>query len=172
VKVLDFGMVKSQSEDQEMLTRLTSDNAVYGTPAFMAPEQALGSQFIDGRTDLYAVGCLAYLLITGRLVFTGRTAIEILMQHTQGVPVQPFLRTELAIPPMLDDVIMTCLAKNPDDRPPSADALAEALARVEISSSWTAPRAQEWGHSNHPRRRDDGARSRTAASLGFRNDRN
>jgi eukaryotic-like serine/threonine-protein kinase len=151
VKVLDFGMVKSQNEDQEMLTRLTSDHAVYGTPAFMAPEQALGGQFVDGRTDLYAVGCLAYWLITGQLVFTGRTAIEILMQHTQAVPARPSSRTELAIPPMLDDVIMTCLAKKPDDRPPSADALTEALARIETSNFWTAPRAQEWWATHHPK---------------------
>ena len=151
VKVLDFGMVKSQSEHQEMLTRLTSDHRVYGTPAFMAPEQALGSQFVDGRTDLYAVGCLAYWLITGQLVFTGRTAIEVLMQHTQATPLRPSSRTELAIPPMLDDVIMTCLAKKPEDRPSSADALADALARIETGSYWTPPRAKEWWKSHHPR---------------------
>jgi serine/threonine-protein kinase len=151
VKVLDFGMVKSQSEDQDMLTKLTSDNAVYGTPAFMAPEQALGSQFVDGRTDLYAVGCLAYWLVTGHLVFTGRTAIETLMQHTQAVPVRPSARTDLAIPPILDDVIMACLAKKPEDRLPSADALAEALARIETDAFWTPPRAQEWWDTHHPK---------------------
>jgi serine/threonine-protein kinase len=164
VKVLDFGMVKSQREDGEARTRLTADNAVYGTPAFMAPEQVLGSQFVDGRTDLYAVGCLAYWLITGHLVFTGRTAMEILVQHTQAVPVRPSNRTELEIPPKLEDVIMTCLAKNPDDRPVSADKLAEGLASIETRSIWTIGRAQEWWSMHHPKGRHDGSRIRDAAA--------
>jgi serine/threonine-protein kinase len=150
VKVLDFGMVKSQREDGEARTRLTADNAVYGTPAFMAPEQVLGSQPVDGRTDLYAVGCLAYWLITGQLVFTGRTSMEILVQHTQTVPVRPSARTELVVPPMLDDLVLTCLAKNPDDRPSSADALAGALARIAMDRGWTTVRAQEWWSTHHP----------------------
>jgi serine/threonine-protein kinase len=148
VKVLDFGMVKSQREGAE--AELTSDDAVCGTPAFMAPEQVLGSRFVDGRTDLYAVGCLAYWLLTGQLVFTGRTAMEILVQHTQAVPLRPSARTELAVPAALDDVLLTCLAKNPDDRPPSADSLADALASIATGLSWTTPRAQEWWDVHHP----------------------
>ena len=91
VKVLDFGMVKSQrnSEGDDAETKLTGPDAVCGTPAFMAPEQVLGNRLVDGRTDLYAVGCLAYWLVTGQLVFKGQRAMEILMQHTQAVPVPP-----------------------------------------------------------------------------------
>jgi serine/threonine-protein kinase len=150
VKVLDFGMVKSQSEGPDAATQLTSLNEVCGTPAFMAPEQVLGSQPVDGRTDLYAVGCLAYWLITGQLVFTGRTSMEILVQHTQTVPVRPSVRTELVVPPMLDDLVLTCLAKNPADRPSSADALAGALARIAMDRGWTTVRAQEWWGTHHP----------------------
>jgi serine/threonine protein kinase len=152
VKVLDFGMVKSQREGDDTETKLTADQAVCGTPAFMAPEQVLGSRFVDGRTDLYAVGCLAYWSITGQLVFTGRTAMEILVQHTQAVPVRPSARTELEIPATLDDVILTCLAKNPDDRPVSADRLAETLASIATGSTWTIRRAQEWWNMHHPKR--------------------
>jgi serine/threonine-protein kinase len=152
VKVLDFGMVKSQRDDENAETKLTNDHAICGTPAFMAPEQALGSALVDGRTDLYGVGCLAYWLITGQLVFKGRTAMEILMQHTQAMPVAPSARTELGVPPALDEIILACLAKNPDDRPASADTLAEALASVVTDSSWTTPRAQKWWDLHHPSR--------------------
>jgi len=164
VKVLDFGMVKSQRENSDAETQLTADHAICGTPAFMAPEQVLASSFVDGRTDLYAVGCLAYWLITGQLVFTGRTAMEILVQHTQAVPVRPSARTELEIPAKLDDVILTCLAKNPDDRPASADKLAEALTSIAAGSSWTTRRAQEWWNMHHPRGRHEGSRIRVAAA--------
>ena len=118
----------------------------------MAPEQVLGSRLVDGRTDLYAVGCLAYWLITGQPVFTGRTAMETMMQHTQAVPVPPSARTELEVPPALDHMVLTCLAKNPDDRSASADKLAEALASIATRSSWTTPRAHEWWDRHHPAR--------------------
>jgi serine/threonine-protein kinase len=149
VKVLDFGMVKSQREGEDT-QQLTGDHMVPGTPAFMAPEQVVGSRLIDGRTDLYAVGCLAYWLVTGQLVFTGRTAIETMVQHTQAIPVPPSARTELEIPPALDSIILACLAKNPNDRPASADALAEALGSITMRSSWTIARAHEWWDRHHP----------------------
>src|SRR5262245_39125282 len=151
VKVLDFGMVKSQREGDDTETKLTSPNAVCGTPAFMAPEQVLGNRLIDGRTDLYAVGCLAYWLITCQLVFTGKTVMEVLVQHAQEMPIPPSARTEMEVPSALDDIVLACLAKVPDDRPASADRLAEALASIATRSSWTTPRAQEWWDLHHRR---------------------
>lgn len=148
VKVLDFGMVKSQRESAD--TQLTGEHAIWGTPAFMAPEQVLGSRPVDGRTDLYAVGCLAYWLVTGQLVFAGRTPMEIMMQHTQTPPVPPSARTELEIPPALDRAILGCLEKNPDDRPATADQLAEALASIATRSAWTTERAREWWELHQP----------------------
>jgi serine/threonine-protein kinase len=150
VKVLDFGMVKSQQEGEAAETQLTGDHAVAGTPAFMAPEQVLGRRRVDGRTDLYAVGCLAYWLTTGQLVFAGKTAMEILTQHAQAAPVPPSARTELELPAALDRIILSCLAKNPDDRPASADVLAEALASVSTRESWTPQRAHEWWDRHQP----------------------
>jgi eukaryotic-like serine/threonine-protein kinase len=149
VKVLDFGMVKSDREGDDAETQLTGPNTVCGTPAFMAPEQVLGNRLVDGRTDLYAVGCLAYWLITGQLVFTGQTAMEILIQHTHAVPVPPSTRTEMPVPRALDDIVLACLAKDSDDRPASADTLAEALASIATGSSWTTSRAQEWWNLHH-----------------------
>jgi len=149
VKVLDFGMVKWQREEAVNVTQ-TGDHAVAGTPAFMAPEQVLGNRPVDGRSDLYAVGCLAYWLVTGQLVFTGRTAMETMMQHTHATPERPSSRTELEIPPELDRLILTCLAKEPEQRPATADQLAEDLARIETGSVWTPARAREWWDRHRP----------------------
>ena len=79
----------------------------------MAPEQVMSDRPLDGRSDIYAVGCLAYWLVTGQLVFTGRTAIEIMMHHAQTVPMPPSERTEVAISKRFDAVILACLEKNP-----------------------------------------------------------
>jgi serine/threonine-protein kinase len=85
VKVLDFGIVKAihspgSSEDVPTLG-VTMENVVRGTPAFIAPEQAVGDQPVDHRADIYGIGCLAYWLLTGQLVFTGKTPMQLLMQH-------------------------------------------------------------------------------------------
>jgi hypothetical protein len=150
VKVLDFGMVMS-SEGEGTDARLTGDRSVWGTPAYMAPEQVIGDRPVDARTDVYAVGCVGYWLLTGQLVFTGRTAMEIMMQHTHEPPVPPSERTELAIPPALDVLLVSCLAKKPDERPASADALAAALSAIATPTPWTAARAREWWDLHHPR---------------------
>jgi serine/threonine-protein kinase len=149
VKVLDFGMVKSQRMGEDADTKITGDHAVFGTPAFMAPEQVLGHS-IDARTDLYALGCLGYWLVTGQMVFSGRTAMETMMQHAQAAPVPPSARTEVDVPAALDDLIMSCLAKNPDHRPASADDVARALLSITTRTAWTAQSAHEWWDRHHP----------------------
>jgi len=151
IKVLDFGLVKSQHNAVGGELTLTMDHSLHGTPAFMAPEQVLGDRPLDGRSDIYAVGCLAYWLVTGHLVFSGRTPMEIMVQHTQTKPVPPSLRTELAISRAFDDLIMACLEKNPDHRPPTAEILAARLATVETTNKWTQQNAQKWWDVHHPR---------------------
>ena len=149
VKVLDFGLVKSQDTGLTM-TGVTTEHVVRGTPAFMSPEQALSNRPLDGRSDLYAVGCLAYWLVTGELVFAGRTAMETLLQHTQADPAPPSQRTELPIPEALDRLILDCLQKNPDDRPASADVVTARLTAITTEADWTPERAQEWWNLHHP----------------------
>jgi eukaryotic-like serine/threonine-protein kinase len=151
VKVLDFGLVKSQGDERATELSLTGDRHAGGTPAFMAPEQALGSGLIDGRSDIYAMGCLAYWLVTGQLVFTGRTAVETMLHHTQTKPVPPSKRTELQIPEALDQVILACLEKSPDDRPATADALSARLASIETTESWTPELTRQWWDTHRPR---------------------
>jgi len=117
----------------------------------MAPEQVLGDRPLDGRSDIYAVGCVAYWLVTGRLVFTGRTPMEIMLQHTQAKPVPPSKRTELQLCPAFDELVMACLEKNPDHRPATAEILAASLAKIETRDAWTPERARNWWDLHHPR---------------------
>ena len=130
VKVLDFGLVKSHGPQGATELNLTRDHAVGGTPAFMAPEQVMSDRPLDGRSDIYAVGCLAYWLVTGAAGVHRAHAIEIMMHHAQTVPVPPSARSEIAISKRFDAVILACLEKNPEARPATADALAAELAGI------------------------------------------
>jgi eukaryotic-like serine/threonine-protein kinase len=125
VKVLDFGLVKSITGGEDDVLATAAGMAV-GTPAFMAPEMAHGGQ-VDGRADLYSVGCVAYFLLTGQLVFEGDTPMGTVLRHVQQEPVPPSLRTDNAIPPEIERVVLWCLAKAPEARPQSAGALMAAL---------------------------------------------
>ena len=148
VKVLDFGLVKSIAADSD--ARLTREGVTTGTPAFMAPEAARGSDRIDGRADIYGLGCVAYWLLTGTLVFDHKSAIAMAMAHVQETPVPPSQKTELPIPASLDRVILACLAKKPEDRPSSAETLARMLAECEGADSWTQDEAERWWLTNRP----------------------
>ena len=143
VKVLDFGIVGSTRDPADTSPALTQENAVQGTPAFIAPEQAMGGS-VDGRADIYAVGCVAYWLLTGQFVFRAETSMGLLLQHAQAAPAPPSSRTDLPIPRALDDLILSCLAKDPADRPQSARDLSRRLGEVEGASAWTQERAREW----------------------------
>ncbi|HEY6573161.1 MAG TPA: serine/threonine-protein kinase, partial [Candidatus Eisenbacteria bacterium] len=117
VKVLDFGLVKTHMTTHEEQTLLTSPDVTTGTPAFMSPEMALGDAEVDARADVYALGCVAYWLLTGRLVFEADSAVRMMLQHIKSEPVPPSQMTEINVPPELDRLILECLAKNPDERP-------------------------------------------------------
>jgi len=147
VKVLDFGLVKVLDNDE---TQMTMEGATKGTPAFMAPELALGKQEIDGRCDLYGLGCVAYWLMTGRLVFEERSTTAMILAHVQSAPVPPSVRSELEVPPSLDRAILMCLEKEPAGRPANADALLGVLRSCEGVGSWTPENAETWWITNRP----------------------
>jgi len=147
-KVLDFGLVKVLDENET----LTNAGATTGTPAYMAPELALGSPNLDGRTDLYGLGCVAYWLVTGKLVFEEKGAAPMMLAHVQKAPVRPSSRSEFAVPASLDEAIMMCLAKQPGGRPGSAEALARLLDRCDDVGSWSADEAEQWWRTNIPER--------------------
>ena len=149
VKVLDFGLVKSE-RDRASDVRLTAPNHTTGTPAYMAPEVVLGTATVDHRVDIYALGCVAYWLLTGQLVFEG-TSMQQLLRHAHDTPVPPSQRSELPIPASLDQVVLACLAKHPDQRPQSAAELGRLLLdTVPESERWTDERAEHWWQRHRP----------------------
>jgi serine/threonine-protein kinase len=151
VKVLDFGLVKPISDDEGTTQiDLSAAHVARGTPAFMAPEQAIGDRPVDTRADLYALGCLAYWLVTGQRVFEGHTALDTLVKHAHDVPSAPSQRTELPIPRSFDDLVLACLAKDPAARPQTADAVAERLAAIGAAAAWTQARARPWWQLHAP----------------------
>ena len=155
VKVLDFGIVKAihepgTAEAAPTLTALTAEHVVHGTPAFIAPEQVLGGLPVDNRADIYGTGCLTYWLLTGQLVFTGDTPMQLLIQHAQAMPEPPSARTELPIPKELDAIVLACLAKNPSDRPQTARELARRLEAVPVRGEWTPELARAWWETHQP----------------------
>jgi len=151
VKVLDFGLVKTKTTtDGRQTTSLTKAGVVTGTPAYLAPEMASGRRPADGRADLYSLGCVAYWLLTGRLVFEGPSALDIIVQHLQKTPVPPSARTELEVPKALDQIVLRCLAKNPEDRPADARVLAALLAACPLPRPWTEEDAERWWKLHRP----------------------
>jgi serine/threonine protein kinase len=149
IKVLDFGLVKRRPAETGP-GELTAQEGPSGTPAFMSPEQALGEERVDARSDIYAVGGVAYWLLTGTLVFKGATAMETIVMQVHRDPEPPSHRTELAIPAELESIVLECLAKDPGDRPQTADQLAARLAAVPLVREWTDSRAREWWDRHRP----------------------
>jgi serine/threonine-protein kinase len=146
LKVLDFGLVKAVwSMGQE--DHLTTEGVVTGTPAFMAPEVVLGER-LDARADIYGIGCVGYWLLTGERVFTGRTPVEVLMHHVKTPPVPPSERLGGDVPAELEGLVLQCLAKEREDRPPSAEWLASALLALPQAREWTPVRARAWWEAN------------------------
>jgi serine/threonine-protein kinase len=144
IKVLDFGLVKVNDRSSMQETLLTSSHTTTGTPAFMAPEVILGQSDVDRRADVYALGCVAYYLLTGQLVFDADTPMKMLMHHVQTPPVPPSQRTELKIPRELDDLVMACLEKDPDKRPQDAELLFDMACHCTTGGGWDNAMARQW----------------------------
>jgi serine/threonine-protein kinase len=145
VKVLDFGLVKTQSTEAmpDFDAKLTAPNSVTGTPAYLSPESALG-EAVDQRTDIYALGCVAYWMLTGRYVFTGDSSIQIVARHVNTAPVPPSRYSAFDISPALDELVLACLRKKPSQRPATARELCDRLGRCEVESAWTREDARQW----------------------------
>jgi serine/threonine protein kinase len=136
VKVLDFGLAKLFADGDALLTAafsafaLTREGSVFGTAEYMSPEQAMG-QPLGPTADVYALGVTMYELLTATVPFQGRTFTEVLAQQVQQEPAPPAARRpDLAIPAALNDLVLACMAKQPANRPQSAQALAAELERI------------------------------------------
>ncbi len=148
LKVLDFGLVKpSPSSDS---VELSDEGSFTGTPAFAPPEMLVGKSPVDARSDIYALGCVAYWLLTGLLVFDEETALRMAIAHASSVPEPPSVRSEVDVPEELERIVMKCLAKDPADRFQSAMELNEALAACPVGIEWDHPRAERWWRSHQP----------------------
>ena len=147
VKVLDFGLVKTAAVSAGQ-SLATIEGVIMGTPADMAPEMALGEN-VDARADLYALGCVAYYLLTGEQLFTGDTVLSVITQHIQSVPVPPSQRTELPVPEALERLVLACLAKKPADRPQNARQLAQSLDTIH-GVAWGEEEASRWWRQHYP----------------------
>ena len=150
VKVLDFGLVKAAWNEPEEDISLSQEGMVAGTPAYMAPEVVLGERELDGRADLYALGCVAYWLLTGQIVFERGTPMQMAMHHVKTTPVPPSHRTEAAIPERLERIVLQCLHKDRDCRPASAQALASELMACDLHPEWTQDHARRWWEVHLP----------------------
>jgi serine/threonine-protein kinase len=150
VKVLDFGLVKAFGKESDTESALTREHVVAGTPAFIAPEQALGAATVDGRVDIYATGCVAYWLLTGTHVFSADTPMGLLLHHAHTAPDPPSTRTSRPVPDELERVVMACLAKDPAKRPQSARELSAWLGESRLDAGWNEQLAREWWDRHLP----------------------
>jgi serine/threonine-protein kinase len=143
VKILDFGLVKSVHQESMADSLATAVGRTPGTPAYMAPEMSLGEN-VDGRADIYALGCVGYFLLTGHLVFEASSAFQMVAKHLSNAPVPPSLRAGVDVPQQLEAVILKCLAKKPDDRYATVMELSTALAAVRVHPWTDAEALDSW----------------------------
>jgi serine/threonine-protein kinase len=142
VKVLDFGLAKCAA-CEDLGAALTVEGTTAGTPGYIAPEVALGELDVDARADIYALGCVAYFLLTGTLVFPDSNPMSMALKHVQATPDLPSTRTELPIPAELESLVMRCLAKRPADRPSSVREIVQILNSQNFTV-WTQDDAARW----------------------------
>ena len=147
LKVLDFGVVSRRARGG---APVTTAGDVLGTPAFLAPELGTGERIFDQRADIYALGCVAFWLLTGRLPFDAKDTLALLMHHAQTPPEPPSLFAEQPVPAALDAAVLACLAKDPRGRPRTADALRERLTAVTLPDPWTEREARSWWELHEP----------------------
>lgn len=139
VKVMDFGIARALTDSQATMTQT---NAVVGTAQYLSPEQARG-ETVDERSDLYSTGVVLFELLTGRPPFKGDSAVAVAYQHVEQIPPTPSSILS-DIPDSLDRVVLKALAKNRDDRYPSAAAMLSDLQRVARGLDVGAPPADSW----------------------------
>ena len=142
VKVLDFGLVKETSRDEGV--EVTNAGTLLGTPSFLAPEAIGNYEAIDARADIYALGASCYQLLAGVPVFHAATVIEMCAAHLHKVPEPPSMRSGRRIPPYLEELVLSCLAKDPNTRPSSANEILEVLDRRSDVDAWSLADARQW----------------------------
>lgn len=148
-KVVDFGLVKEVESVGGI--SLSGANIITGTPTYLSPESIRTPERVDGRTDIYSLGVLAYYLVTGQHVFEGENFLEICGHHLHTRPVPPSLRTSCPVPGDLETVILSCLEKDPAGRPGDVRTLSLLLGRCRDAGAWDERKAEAWWRGNEAR---------------------
>jgi serine/threonine-protein kinase len=144
-KLLDFGLAKPLIAAGDIT--LTQQGAITGSPLFMSPEQATGDASADARSDIYALGCVAYYMLTGHPPFEETNAVKVLLAHAQKA-VTPPSQLETGIPADLEAIVLKCLQKKPADRFPNVAELSAALFATTSHGKWTREDAARWWQTN------------------------
>jgi serine/threonine-protein kinase len=139
-KIIDFGVVRRFSTNA---TRLTQPHLFPGTPAFAAPEMVATPDKLTPSADLYSLGCTAYFLLTGMVPFSGDSPFEVLMKHMNEEPVPPS-EIKSDIPSWADELVISLMAKKPEDRPVDAKELISITEPISATYNWTMAMAQKW----------------------------
>jgi eukaryotic-like serine/threonine-protein kinase len=158
IKVLDFGIVRRQNDDDKQLTQTGS---IAGTPAYIAPEVVRG-EAITAAADVYGLGAVLYFLLTGRAPFEGQTAVALLLAHLNEPVKSPSLVLGKTIAPDVENLILRCLSKTTAERPADGRALAEELANTSVSGRWSSRHAESL---KGPRAMTDAAFAATQENL-------
>jgi serine/threonine-protein kinase len=141
-KVVDFGLVKDLDAAESVA--LTQAQTIAGTPQYLAPEVLTSPDRVDARVDLYALGCVGYLLLTGTPLFEGRTSVEVCSHHLHTAPEPPSRRLGRGLPPDLEGVVLGCVEKDPTRRPRDAVELGRALEACRGVGGWDQAAAAAW----------------------------
>ena len=142
VKILDFGMVKQVSSEHSR--DLTGSLRILGTPLYMAPERLRNPADVDARADIYAVGALAFLMLTGRRLFQSSDDLELTSKILNEEPPRPSAVSAQPIPAELDQLVAACVEKNRERRPRRVADLVEAFDALAPEHRWTQREAEEW----------------------------
>ena len=142
VKVLDFGLAKELKTEGS--PSLTETGIIFGTPLYISPEMAYGEGDVDARADLYSLGGVAYWMLAGRPPFAATSGIQAIIDNVRTDPEPISKVTELPIPAALEEIVMRCLAKKPEERFEGASEMQAALREIRIEEVWTQRRAREW----------------------------
>jgi serine/threonine-protein kinase len=149
-KVVDFGLVKeSDAAASAGDAKLSVVNTLIGTPLYMAPETIKHPETAGPSSDLYALGAVGYFLLTGSTVFSADTAMEVCAAHLYEQPERPSARSGTSFNDALETLILSCLEKDADKRPPSATALRQSLLQCGVEP-WTEGQAASWWNA-HPK---------------------
>jgi serine/threonine-protein kinase len=160
-KVLDFGLVKDVGANEAGMTEL---NVIPGTPPYIAPERLTQGAPIDGRVDIYALGAVAFNLLTGAEVFEGETSLEIAYKTLNDAPRRPSEAGTRPIPRALDDLVNDMLARSPDERPADVARLLARLDRIAAELPWDQAAAAAWWAAHAPARPPGGGAAAPAAA--------